>query len=151
MISRCAGDSSARHDAQDLVTLLLLHRDFRVVGRIFDEFRDFVVELLVRAAAQAGQRLVAGDREQPGRHLAAALEPLGLPPHVDEDLAHHVFGGGFVAQEAQREPIDLHVVAAVQHLQRLLVAGGDGFDQRHVGIVLGGPLGAPFAEVTATA
>ena len=44
--------------------------------------RHVVVQMLVGAATQRGERLVASNREQPGGHLRLGLEALGLPPHI---------------------------------------------------------------------
>ena len=133
MISRCAGENCVRQSRRISLRCCVLQRGFRVVRRVLDELGDFLVQLLGRAAAQRRERLVAGDRQQPGRHLRARLEPAGLPPHVDEHLAHQVLGRRFVVHEAQKEPVNVHIVASEQNLQGLLVALGDQADQRLVG------------------
>ena len=92
----------------------------------------FFVQLLVGAAAKGGKGFVAGDRQEPGRNLRAALEPVRLPPDVEEDFAHQILGRGFVTHEAEEKAENLDVVAAIERLQRVLVAGGDGIDKRQV-------------------
>src|SRR5712672_538814 len=76
--------------------LLLLHADFRIVGRVLDEFSDFFIEFLGGTPTQHGKGLVARHRKQPGRYLGASLKPLSLPPNVEENLAHHILRQRFV-------------------------------------------------------
>src|SRR5262249_53324904 len=85
------------------------------------------------AVVGGGERLVAGDAEQPGRHRRAALVAAGVLPGVDEDFADHVVGQRGVAHDAQRETIDPHLVAREQGAHGELVAVGDLLDQDFVG------------------
>ena len=92
--------------------------------------------MLVGAATQRGQRLVASDREQPGGDLGLGLEALGLPPHVEEHLAHEVLGQRLVPGQANDEAVHPHIVPSVEHLHRALVAVGDEANQCLVGCLL---------------
>src|SRR3954454_22845721 len=65
------------------VAVLGVGHDLRVVGGVFDGRPHVVVQMLVGAATQRGERLVASNREQPGGHLRLGLEALGLPPHIE--------------------------------------------------------------------
>ena len=84
------------------VAVLGVDHGLRIVGGILDRRRHLVVQVLVGAAAQRRQRLVAGDREQPGRNLGLGLEALGLPPHVEEHLAHEVLGQRLDCRSGER-------------------------------------------------
>ena len=38
-----------------------------------------------------------------------------LPPHIEKDLADHFLGEGDVAEKAQGEAVNPHIVPCVQH------------------------------------
>ena len=118
--------------AHDGDPVLLLDGDLGIVGRIRNGGSLIVVELVVLAPAQRGERLEPGDRQDPGRHPAVALELVGVAPHVEEHFADQVFGVRLVTDQAEQEPVGLHVVPGVQHLHRQLVACGDAFEQIRV-------------------
>ena len=61
--------------------------------------------------SESSMLLVARDPEDPGRDLATALEAANLPPYVEENLADDILGFGLVADEAQHEAVDPHIMA----------------------------------------
>jgi hypothetical protein len=72
--------------AQDFSPMLDLEVRFRIVGWI-DAFRARFIGRRLRPAPQFGERLVAGDRQEPSRHRGARLKPMRLPPDAEEHLA----------------------------------------------------------------
>ena len=115
--------------AQPLALALLLHGDLGIVASIGDLRRGVFVERVLLVAAQGREGLVARHRQKPSRGFGASLELGRAAPDVDENLAHHILRGGFVAQQTQREAIDLHMVAAVEGLQRELIADAHAREQ----------------------
>jgi hypothetical protein len=89
-------------------------------------------------APQFGQRLVTGDGQEPGRDRRAGLEPVGLPPDVEEYLAGDILGEGLAAEQPHDEPVDARMMPCEQDLHREPVAGCDLCDERLVRIVFGG-------------
>ena len=62
-----------------------------------------------------------GDRKQPRRYRGAGLEPVGVPPHLKENVRHDVLGDGAVLDFAQHETENAHIVTNEQNLHRLPV------------------------------
>jgi hypothetical protein len=76
--------------------------------------------------------LKRGNRYQPRRHRGSALEPVRLPPHVEEDLAQKVFGRGSVSDKAKEPAIDGGAVPGEQGMHGKLVTSGDAGDQNAI-------------------
>ena len=70
MRRRQLGDAGAQDGAGGAA----VERGFRGVGLVGDLKHVLLVDVLVPALAQRGQRLEAGDRQQPGGNLRAAFE-----------------------------------------------------------------------------
>jgi hypothetical protein len=81
-----ARGQSGQAIAQDFSPMLDLKVPFRIVGWI-DAFRTRFIGRRRRPAPQFGERLVAGDRQEPSHHRRARLEPIRLPPDAEEHLA----------------------------------------------------------------
>src|SRR6185437_13980659 len=119
--------------ADDGAAVLEADLGLRVGTRVGRILRHVAVQRLGGAAVGSGERLVAGDAEQPGRAAGATLEAIGVLPGVDEGFAHRVLGERRVAHDAKREAIDLHLMAREQRAHRKLIAVGDLLDQRLIG------------------
>ena len=132
MISRWAGDSLATQARRIALVLLRSSEVSGVSASSAISQHVVLVDVLVLALAQRGQRLEAGDRQQPGRDLRAAFELAGGAPHVQEHLADEVFGHRGVAHHAQDEAVDADVVAGIEHVHRGAVALGDALQQHLV-------------------
>jgi len=76
------------------------------------------------------------DCQQPSGHLRLGLEALGLPPHIEEHLAHEVLGQRLVPGQANDETVHPHIVPSVEHLHGALVTVGDEANERLVGCLL---------------
>src|SRR5260370_28666642 len=90
--------------AQQFFSLLFLENKLRVVRRIRDRGRKVVVELNVRPATARGERLVAGDGQQPSRNPGASLERASLAPHLQENSAQEDLGEGLVLPPPPQPP-----------------------------------------------
>src|SRR5262245_66253010 len=93
-----------------------------IVLRFLDGRYCFVVQFFGRPAPQRRKRLVAGERQKPGRNLGSAPESSGLTPNVQKYLAYEILSGRRVPDKADEKPKDPHVVAGKQKLTRLLFA-----------------------------
>ncbi|KTT92367.1 hypothetical protein NS44R_14600 [Mammaliicoccus sciuri] len=128
MRRRQLGDASA----QDLAGGGAIERGFRRIGAVGDLQHVVLVDVLVLALAQRGQRLEAGDREQPGRDLRAAFELGRGAPDVQEHLADQVLGHGGVAHHAQHEAVNPDVVTGIERVHRGAVVLGDTREQHFI-------------------
>jgi hypothetical protein len=108
--------------AQDRAGVVAVQRSFRRIGFVGDLKRVFLIDVLVLALAQRGQRLEAGDRQQPSGNLGTALELAGGAPHVEKHLADEVFRHRGVAHHAQYETVNPDVVTGVKHMHRRAAA-----------------------------
>src|SRR5690606_29929702 len=87
-------------------------------------------------APHAVQRAVAGDAEQPGRDRPPALvEAVGEAPGPHERLLGHVLGVAGVADDGERQAVDLALEAAHEGRRRGGVAGREAGEERLVGDV----------------
>ena len=86
---------------------------------------------------QRGQRLEAGNRQQPGGDLGTAFELVGGAPHVEENLAGEIFGHGGVAHDAKDEAENPDIVTGIKDVHRGPAAIGDTFQQHLIGGRLG--------------
>src|SRR5258707_12293395 len=100
--------------AQQFFSLLFLENKLRVVRRIRDRGRKVVVELNVRPATARGERLVAGDRQQPSRNRGASLERARPAPHVEENVPQKIVGEGFVVHQPPQPPVNPQTMAPKQ-------------------------------------
>src|SRR5262245_28027682 len=78
--------------AQPLFAIFLLEDKLRAVRGIDERGCKFAVKLHVGAAAARGQRLVAGNRQEPSRDRGAPRKRRRLAPDVEEDIAQELFG-----------------------------------------------------------
>jgi hypothetical protein len=67
----------------------------------------------------------AGDGKEPGQHLGAGLEPIGMAPCLDKDFTDQILSGDLAAHEPHQEPEDPNFVARIEDLHGTLVALGD--------------------------
>src|SRR6202043_672673 len=118
--------------AQRCTSILLLYRDFRIVGRILDRVGGLVFQFNVLPAPQRREGLESRNRQEPGGDGGSAFEFAGLTPYIEEDLADEVFRNLFVADEPKPEPKHPDVVPSVQHLHGEPVALSDPGDQNVV-------------------
>ena len=81
------------------------------VGRVGNRFSVVLVEHVLGALAPMGERLEAGNPEQPGAHFRAAFEFRRLAPEFEKDLVCDIVGHGFRSGLPRREPVDAGVVA----------------------------------------
>src|SRR5262249_43785200 len=95
-----------------------------------------LVKRIIGAAAQRGQRLVAGDREYPGGNLRAPFEAPSVFPHVEKRVAREILGGGRVVHDPEHETVDSQMMARVEDLHCGSVAGGDAFYEPFIGTVV---------------
>ena len=130
--SRDAPGTVARGIGAARAPLACIHGFFGRARRIRDCFGHGVIERLIDPAAHRGKRLVARNREQPGREPGAAFEARRLPPEVEENLAHDVFGGRAVAHQPEHEAVHPLLMAGEQQRDRSPIALGD---PRHQGFV----------------
>jgi hypothetical protein len=54
-----------------------------------------------------GERLEAGDREQPSRNGGTAFKAASRLPHVEEHVAQNVLGHGLIADKPEQSTIDI--------------------------------------------
>ncbi len=94
--------------------------------------RRVLVDVIVAALAQRGQRLEAGDRQQPGGNLGTAFELTGGAPDVQKHLADEVFRHRGIAHNAQDEAVNPDVVTGIKYMHRRTAALGDALQQRFV-------------------
>src|SRR5260370_38536771 len=88
--------------AQQFFSLLFLENKLRVVRRIRDRGRKVVVELNVRPATARGERLVAGDGQQPSRNRGAALARASPGADVEENHPPRGVREGFVGAQPKQ-------------------------------------------------
>src|SRR5262249_50120679 len=98
---------------QNAALVLLLQDRLGAVRVVGNAASDLVVERIIGAAAQCGQRLVAGDREYPGRNLRTPFEARSVLPDLEKRVAREVLGGGCVVHDPQPETVDSSMLAAV--------------------------------------
>src|SRR5262245_6375045 len=118
--------------AQERARVILLDHARRIVARVLDRFRGFVIEIVGGSAAQVRQRLVVRNRQDPCGQLRAPLETAGVAPDVEEHVARQVFCRA-VANQPRNEAVDAQVVAGEQDVHGALVAARDAADQDVVG------------------
>ena len=88
-------------------------------------------------ARQRLERLAVGDREDPGRHLAGAVEALGLVPDHVQRVVEHLLDQVLGPQHPVQEAAQARVVAPVQRLERGQLVRADAGDQAPVlGVVV---------------
>ena len=133
MTSAWSGDSLFSAWRSEFRLAFLLQHDLRIVRGIRDGRRNLLVQFRLDPAAARRERLVAGDRQQPGRHRRACLEGAGLAPDVEEHVAQEIFGQRFVVNQSQQPAIQRDPVPTEQGAHGELVAAGDPHDQRLVG------------------
>src|SRR5262245_23700008 len=121
---------------QNAALVLLLQDRLGAVRVVGNTASDLVVERIIGAAAQCGQRLVAGDREYPGRNLRTPFEARSVLPDLEKRVAGKVLGGGRVVHEPQHETVDSYMMARVEDLHRASVAGGDAFYEPFTGTIV---------------
>src|SRR5260370_14989566 len=92
--------------AQQFFSLLFLENKLRVVRRIRDRGRKVVVELNVRPATARGERLVAGDGQQPRPNHGASLQRAIPSPDVEGKIAPEGVGEGLVLHPPQQPTAD---------------------------------------------
>src|SRR5260370_21158123 len=111
--------------AQQFFSLLFRENKLRVVRRMRDRGRKVVVELNVRPATARGERLVAGDGQQPSRNRGASLEQASLAPHVEENVAQEVVGEGFVVHQPPQPAVNRQTMPPKEASHGKLTAVGD--------------------------
>src|SRR5262249_37816961 len=131
---------------QSRTLALFLQNCLRAVRAVGNAARDLIVERIIGAAAQCGQRLVAGDREEPGGNLRTSFGTAGVLPDLEKHLARKVLGGGCVVHEPQRKTIDSHMMPCVEDLHGESVAGGGAFDEPLTGTVPVDVMGGKFRK-----
>src|SRR5258707_3339369 len=77
-------------------------RTLRVVGNFAC---DLLVERIIGAAAQGGQRLVTRNREYPGRNPRTPFKAPSVLPDVEKRVARKILGGGPGVHYAQHETV----------------------------------------------
>ena len=97
----------------DGIAILGVHHGLGIIGGIRDRRRHAIIETFVGATPKRRQRLVTGDREQPGRHLGFRFEALGLPPDIEEHLAYEVLGERDISRQTNDETVHPYVMARV--------------------------------------
>ena len=80
------------------------------------------------AAAQFVAAAVAGDAQQPGGEVAAAVA-VERPPGGDHRILRGILGGGRRAQHAQAEPEDAPLVAPHEQIERVKLAAARAFGE----------------------
>src|SRR3979490_224313 len=115
--------------AQRSTLVLLLHRHFRIVGRILDRIGGLIVQFNVLPAAQRRQGLESRNGQQPGGNGGSAFELASLAPHIEKNLADEVFRNLFIPHEPKPEAEHPDMVPSVQHLHGEAVALSDPSDQ----------------------
>ena len=78
---------------------------------------------------QGLESLSIGDRENPGRDLAAAVEPVGAVPDHQHRVVQHFFDEAAPARHAIEKARQPRVVRAVELLERPQIARGNAADQ----------------------
>ena len=64
--------------------------------------------------------------------MGFGFEGLGLPPDVQEHLAHEILGQRLVSRQAENEPVHPNIMPGIEHLHGPLVAVGNEANERPV-------------------
>jgi hypothetical protein len=118
--------------AQRVTRILLLHRHFRIIGRILDRIGGLVVQFGVFPAAQRSEGLESRNGQEPGGNGGSAFELAGLTPNIEEHLADEIFRDLFAPNQPKPETEHPDVVPSVQDLHGEPVALSDPSDQNLV-------------------
>src|SRR5260370_39559714 len=70
--------------AQRFTGILLLHRNFRIVGRILDRVGGFIVQFNVLPSTQRRQGLESRNCQEPGGNGGSAFKLPGLAPYIEK-------------------------------------------------------------------
>src|SRR5260370_5889306 len=102
--------------AQRFTGILLLHRNFRIVGRILDRIGGLIVQFNVLPAAQRRQGLESRNCQKPGGNGGSAFELASLAPHIEKNLTDEVFRDLFIPHETAPKPQHPDITPSVHPL-----------------------------------